>query len=80
LGGFDGNFIVKGLMLQLGKDNVQNMMDADRKFIQINAQITIGEVKMNIVFKDSMRVFNISLEGLCKNFGVAGKLSKYDPD
>ncbi len=67
-------------MLQLGKDNVQNMMDADRKFIQINAQITRGGIKMNIVFKDSQRLFGVSLDKLCENFGVAGKLSKYDPD
>jgi hypothetical protein len=32
------------------------------------------------LFKDSLRIFDVSLNNLCKNFNVEGKLHNYDPD
>lgn len=31
------------------------------------------------MFKDSYRIFPISLDKLCKNFNVVGKLTPYNP-
>jgi hypothetical protein len=33
---------------------------------------------MILTFKDSLRIFPMSLSNLCKTFGVDGKLSKYN--
>lgn len=71
LGGFDGLFLFRGLLKVV--DNIKEittLIDQHNKFILIKYK--------NIVFKDSYRVFAVSLEDLCKNFGVGGKLSKYD--
>ena len=32
------------------------------------------------MFKDSLRIFDVSLKDLCKNFNVEGKLHNYDHD
>jgi len=51
-------------------------MSAKNKFIRI----TLTEGKdIKIVWKDSYRIFNVSLEDLCKVFRVKGKVSKYNP-
>jgi hypothetical protein len=42
------------------------------KFIQIS-------INNEIFWKYSFRIFPVSLNDLCTNFGVIGKLSKYDP-
>ena len=76
LGGFDGDFILKALLLIFGKDNVESMLDKEHKFIMITAKVN----KVRLVFKDSKRLFNVSLEDLCQNFQVPGKISKYNKD
>jgi len=32
-----------------------------------------------IIFKDSFRIFPVSLKELCNIFGASGKTSKYNP-
>ena len=78
LGGFDGDFILKALLLQFGKDCVQSMMDKEHHFIQIEAQVMKGGEQKLLVFKDSLRLFDVTLEKLCENFGVKGKISPYN--
>ena len=68
LGGFDGYFIYKGL-LDLNYPNVETVVDQHNNFILIKYG--------NIVFKDSYRIFPVSLNELCYNFGIQGKLSQY---
>ena len=50
------------------------IIDNHNKFIQITFQID----KLKICWKDSYRIFPVSLYNLCKNFGVEGKLFKYN--
>jgi hypothetical protein len=52
------------------------MLDKEHKFIMITAKVN----KVRLVFKDSKRLFNVSLEDLCQNFQVPGKISKYNKD
>lgn len=78
LGGFDGYFIFKALLMQLGKDNVDSVIDKEHDFIQITANLDLGDKKIQLIFKDSYRLFGVSLEQLCNNFGVEGKISKYN--
>ena len=73
LGGFDGYFIFKALLLQLGIDKAQCVIDKEHDFIQMTAQLK----KIELVFKDSYRLFGVSLDNLCYNFGVGGKASPY---
>lgn len=40
----------------------------------------ISKCGREIVFKDSLRIFGVSLNELCKVFNVKGKLFKYDPN
>ena len=68
LGGFDGYFIYKGL-LDINYPNVETVVDQHNNFILIKYG--------NIVFKDSYRIFPVSLNELCYNFGIKGKLSQY---
>lgn len=71
LGNFDGLFLFRGLLKVVGNiKEITTLIDQHNKFILIKYK--------NIVFKDSFRIFPVSLEDLCKNFGVDGKLSKYD--
>jgi len=40
-----------------------------------------GENKtINFTWKDSYRIFPVSLDNLCKSFSIEGKISKYDPE
>jgi len=78
LGRFDGFFIYKGL-LQLPDINisdVSSIIDLEKSFIGITA--ILGNT--NLVWKDSIRLFPLSLNELCKMFEVKGKLSAYNKD
>jgi hypothetical protein len=76
LGSFDGFFIYKGLIMY-SKDcinNVKTIVDDQNEFISI----TYKGYKNTITWKDSYRIFPVSLNQLCKIFQCEGKLSKYD--
>lgn len=77
LGSFDGYFIFKGLLELPGVniDKVSSIIDELHKFISIN----INWKETSIIFKDSLRVFPVSLKELCKTFEVEGKLFPYNP-
>jgi hypothetical protein len=73
LGDFDGLFLLRGIIRSVADINeIQSLIDQHNKFILIKYK--------NITFKDSMRIFNVSLNDLCKNFGglySQGKISEY---
>ena len=87
LGSFDGYFIMKYLTLKYENDRVSCIIDDSNKFIQISLDQNIDDKSKNkdmwrdefIHFKDSYRIFPISLDKLCLEFGCIGKLSKYNP-
>jgi len=70
LGNFDGLFLLRG-MLTYVKDitEISSLIDHHNKFILIKYK--------NFIFKDSYRIFTVSLNDLCNNFGVQGKISEY---
>lgn len=70
LGGFDGVFLYKALLKTRSKDFVKAIIDTKNKFITITYQIPGGN---KFIWKDSYRVFPVSLKDLCKTFGVEGK-------
>jgi hypothetical protein len=70
LGSFDGLYIYKYLSGYTKPENVSSIIDDKNKFIQIS-------LNNNIFWKDSFRIFPVSLNDLCTNFGVDGKSSKY---
>lgn len=74
LGGFDGFFLFQGLLNNLDRKNIHTIIDKDNNFIQITATIKGNKY----VWRDSMRIFPVSLDKLCKSMGVDGKISKYD--
>lgn len=91
LGAFDGYFIYKGLINLLGHDadKVSTLIDAHNKFIIISYKYhwlrtldpkTDKDRWTTIKFIDSYRIFPVSLNDLCKNFGVEGKVSNYNQD
>jgi len=73
LGSFDGLILFKGLVNICNPDKIQTIVDKDNKFIQI--QVSYKEI--SLTFKDSLRIFNVSLDSLCQTFNVKGKSSKY---
>lgn len=73
LGSFDGFFIYKYLSVFAKPEKVSTIIDDKNKFIQIS-------YNKEIIWKDSFRIFPVSLSDLCKNFGVEGKTSKYNID
>jgi hypothetical protein len=77
LGDFDGYFLYEALMNYYNPKNVSSLIDDTNTFISITNLI----VKPKIVFewKDSLRIFPISLNQLCEVFSVAGKLTAYNP-
>jgi len=75
LGNFDGYFLYKGLMLCYHPDNISSIIDDSNKFISI----TCNALTDLIEFKDSLRIFPMSLDKLCKMFGVDGKVMSYNP-
>jgi hypothetical protein len=74
LGAFDGYFIYKALMSYTNPDDISTIIDESNKFITIK----INTVDYSLTFKDSLRIFPMSLSGLCKTFGVEGKSGKYN--
>ena len=74
LGGFDGVFLHK-FVINLC-DNVETIIDDSNKYILIKVIYD----SRTYIFKDSYRVFPVSLNDLCKVFNVPGKLSDYNPD
>lgn len=77
LGSFDGYFLFKGLLELPGIDinKVNSIIDELHRFISID--ITWKDSKF--IFKDSLRIFPVSLQELCSLFGVEGKLHNYNP-
>lgn len=74
LGSFDGYFLYKALLNHFDPILVESLIDDSKTFISIS--LNINNIK--IVWKDSLRIFPVSLDKLCEIFGVEGKLSKYD--
>jgi hypothetical protein len=84
LGSFDGYFIYKQLSLFVNNNPISDeeegtirmnsdiscLLDKHKKFITIKYR--------GITFKDSYRLFPVSLENLCKITGVRGKTTKYN--
>ena len=73
LGGFDGIFIYKYLSQHFNNGNLKTIIDDANRFILISVKIN----DIEIVFKDSLRIFPCSLNELCKVFNVPGKLHEY---
>ena len=57
-------------------DNITSIIDDQRKFISIEAKFD----DKNFVWKNSIRVFPLSLNALCELFGFEGKTGKYLPE
>jgi len=76
LGNFDGYFILTGLLNMKGvkKDDIKTIIDSDKNY----GQLTFKGLNLDLVFKDSLRVFDVSLDVLCKHMNVIGKTGKYD--
>lgn len=81
LGSFDGLFLYKALSNYSNKpEMVSTIIDDSNKFIQISLNLSLKNKKLsNINWKDSYRLFSVSLNDLCSVFKVDGKTSKYDP-
>jgi len=75
LGSFDGMFLYKALLKSFDKDYVKSIIDPKNSFISI----TYNDGVKSFTWKDSYRIFPISLVDLCKVFGVDGKLGNYNP-
>src|ERR1700676_2411214 len=73
LGNFDGYFIFKALSNYTDPTKVSAIIDDKNQFIKIS----LGK---NIIWKDSFRIFPVSLKELCNVFGVEGKSSEYNPE
>jgi DNA polymerase type B, organellar and viral len=74
LGSFDGYFLYKGLINHFNPELVECLIDESKSFITIS--LNINNIK--IVFKDSLRIFPLSLNKLCDTFKVKGKLVNYN--
>jgi hypothetical protein len=74
LGNFDGYFLYRGLMSCYHPDKVTSIIDDSNTFISISCN-ALGEL---IEFKDSLRIFPMSLNNLCEMFAVEGKLTSYN--
>ena len=75
LGGFDGYFLYKALLNHYNPDHVSSLIDDTNSFISIkNNDVPLIE------WKDSLRIFPISLDKLCKMFLVEGKITPYNKD
>lgn len=77
LGSFDGYFIFKGLLElpEIDINKVNSIIDDFHRFI--NIEIFWKDSKF--IFKDSLRIFPISLQELCSLFAIEGKLHPYNP-
>jgi hypothetical protein len=76
LGNFDGFFIYKALSNKFKPEEVSCLIDNHNKFIQITLHID----KLKIVFKDSYRIFPVSLNDLCNILSLPGKTNSYNPE
>ena len=76
MGSFDGFFIYKALSNRFKPLEVSCLIDTHNKFIQISLDLQ----KLKIVFKDSYRIFQVSLNDLCSILSVPGKTSIYKPE
>ena len=76
LGGFDGLFLYKALSSIYSPGVVSTLIDEHNKFITIKLKFPWGSVK----WLDSYRIFQVSLDDLCKQFKVEGKVSKYNEE
>jgi hypothetical protein len=76
LGDFDGYYILLGLLNMKGvkKEDINTIVDSDKKYIQI----TFKGLNFDLTFKDSLRMFDVSLDNLCKHLNVKGKTEKYN--
>nr|YP_010130264.1 DNA polymerase [Clavaria fumosa]QPZ51166.1 DNA polymerase [Clavaria fumosa] len=74
LGRFDGIFLFKALSNFYKPNQLETIIDDKNKFIIISLKLN----KHKIVFKDSFRIFPVSLDQLCKVFNVKGKTSTYN--
>ena len=57
-------------------EEVSCLIDSHNKFIQITLEVQ----KLKIVFKDSYRIFSVSLKDLCSVLSLRGKTSTYNPE
>jgi hypothetical protein len=71
LGNFDGYYLYKGLMSCYNPDNISSIIDDSNTFISITCNV-LGDL---VEWKDSLRIFPMSLDKLCKMFGVDGKIN-----
>jgi DNA polymerase type B, organellar and viral len=76
LGSFDGYFIYKYLSMHAKPENVSTIIDQHNKFITISYTLNENDNKI-VTWKDSQRIFGISLDELCNIFGVKGKINHY---
>jgi len=78
LGSFDGYFIFKVLLKlpEIDINRVNSIIDDFHKFISIE----IFWKDSKFIFKDSLRIFPVSLQELCSLFGVEGKTHPYNPE
>lgn len=81
LGKFDGFFLYDGLLKVVENiKNVNTIVDNKNNFISIYYTYKKDDGKLKVVtWKDSYRLFPISLDQLCKTFGVDGKTQVYNP-
>ena len=75
LGKFDGLYLYKGLSNKFKPDEVSCLMDNQNKFIRI----VLAKGKKKITFKDSYRIFGVSLQALSDILAIPGKASVYNP-
>nr|YP_010160567.1 DNA polymerase [Gymnopilus junonius]QRH17753.1 DNA polymerase [Gymnopilus junonius] len=80
LGDFDGYFLIKGLLSQenVNIKNVNTIIDDKNKWILIRYSFVKDGKPFTISWRDSLRIFPVSLDKLTKNFNVEGKTSKYN--
>ena len=73
LGDFDGYFLYKGLLNYYPVKDVNSLIDESNSFISISV-----DHGFKFEWKDSLRVFPMSLDKLCKMFLVEGKTLTYN--
>jgi hypothetical protein len=72
----DGYFLYKGLMSCYNPENLTSIIDESNSFISIKLLSGI-KTGLSFEFKDSLRIFPMSLDKLCAMFGVNGKSTSY---
>ena len=78
LGSFDGYFIFKAISQLYRPSQIKTMIDHHNRFIKIS--LKLEEHNKEFVWLYSYRIFHVSLQDLCKQFNVEGKLNDYNPD